>query len=75
MLATFSERNLDEMLALTNGHLDHLAYVANYIRYHKPAERVTPKSVREALERLREEKNYSPPPPKYPEEGRRSAAR
>lgn len=62
MLATFSNKHVDQMLALTNGHLDHLAYVAKYIRYHKPMSRVTPETVREALKRLKAEQDYSPPP-------------
>lgn len=62
MLATFSNRHVDEMLALTNGHLDHLSYVAQYIRYHHPGRRVTPETVKAALAELKEEQNYTPPP-------------
>jgi hypothetical protein len=63
MLATFSDKNIDEMLALTNGHLDHLSYVAKYIRFKNPSKRVTPKTVKQALAEL-EGEGYAPPPAK-----------
>lgn len=62
MLAIFQTERLNEMLALTNGHMDHLAYVAKYIRYKRPFKKVTPDTVREALIELRKE-GYAPPPP------------
>ncbi len=62
MLATFSNEQLDEMLKLTNGHLDHLAFVVKYVRFKRPFSRITPDTIKIALSELETTKGYVPPP-------------